>query len=83
MSAGPRSRHRRLLRPERQPRVLVDERLALLEDLEHLTHLHAAILAAAGRIVNAIPDVLAAETGIRTTLDMPLVTGRGLYGLPS
>src|SRR4029077_8276553 len=44
---------------------------------------YAAILAAAGRIVNAIPDVLAAEPGIRTTLDMPLVTGRGLYGLPS
>lgn len=46
-------------------------------------HNYAAILAAAGRIVNAIPDVLAAGTGIRTTLDMPLVTGRGLYGLPS
>jgi hypothetical protein len=46
-------------------------------------HNYAAILAAAGRIVNAIPDVLAAKTGIRTTLDMPLVTGRGLYGLPA
>jgi 2,4-diaminopentanoate dehydrogenase len=45
-------------------------------------HNYAAILAAAGRIVNAIPDVLAAEPGIRTTLDMPLVTGKGLYGLP-
>ena len=42
-------------------------------------HNYAAILAAAGRIVNAIPDVLAAPAGIRTTLDMPLVTGRGLY----
>ena len=40
---------------------------------------YAAILAAAGRIVNAIPDVVAAEHGIRTTLDMPLVTGKGLY----
>ncbi len=46
-------------------------------------HNYAAILAAAGRIVNAIPDVLAAQPGIRTTLDMPLVTGKGLYGLPS
>ena len=46
-------------------------------------HNYAAILAAAGRIVNAIPDVLAAEPGIRTTLDMPLVTGKGVYGLPS
>jgi len=44
---------------------------------------YAAILAAAGRIVNAIPDVLAAAPGIRTTLDLPFVTGKGLYGLPS
>jgi hypothetical protein len=42
-------------------------------------HNYAAILAAAGRIVNAIPAVVAAEPGIRTTLDLPLVTGRGLY----
>jgi 2,4-diaminopentanoate dehydrogenase len=44
---------------------------------------YAAILAAAGRIVNAIPDVLAAPPGIRTTLDLPLGTGKGLYGLPA
>jgi hypothetical protein len=44
-------------------------------------HNHAAIVAAAGRIVNAIPDVVAARPGIRTTLDMPLVTGKGLFGL--
>jgi hypothetical protein len=42
-------------------------------------HNYAAILAAAGRIVNAIPEVVAARPGIRTTLDMPLVTGRGVY----
>jgi 2,4-diaminopentanoate dehydrogenase len=42
-------------------------------------HNYAALLAAAGRIVNAIPDVVAAAPGIRTTLDMPLVTGKGLY----
>jgi hypothetical protein len=42
-------------------------------------HNYAAILAAAGRIVNAIPDVINAPAGIRTTLDMPLVTGKGLY----
>jgi 2,4-diaminopentanoate dehydrogenase len=29
--------------------------------------------------VNAIPDVVAAAPGIRTTLDMPLVTGKGVY----
>ena len=42
-------------------------------------HNHAAIVAAAGRIVNAIPDVVAAAPGIRTTLDLPLVTGKGRY----
>ncbi|MGH3724330.1 MAG: NAD(P)H-dependent amine dehydrogenase family protein [Mycobacterium sp.] len=42
-------------------------------------HNYAAILAAAGRIVNAIPGVIAAQPGIRTTLDMPLITGKGLY----
>ncbi|ULE32343.1 NAD(P)H-dependent amine dehydrogenase family protein [Mycobacterium sp. IDR2000157661] len=42
-------------------------------------HNYAAILAAAGRIVNAIPDVVAAPAGIRTTLDMPLATGKGVY----
>jgi 2,4-diaminopentanoate dehydrogenase len=41
-------------------------------------HNYAAILGAAGRIVNAIPDVLAAPAGIRTTLDLPLVTGKGV-----
>jgi 2,4-diaminopentanoate dehydrogenase len=41
-------------------------------------HNYAAILAAAGRIVNAIPDVVAAAPGIRTTLDLPLGTGKGL-----
>jgi hypothetical protein len=45
----------------------------------HGDHNYAAILAAAGRIVNAIPDVVAAPAGIRTTLDLPLVTGKGVY----
>ncbi|RRO14337.1 diacylglycerol kinase [Saccharopolyspora rhizosphaerae] len=42
-------------------------------------HNHAAIVAAAGRIVNAIPAVVAAEPGIRTTLDLPLGTGKGRF----
>ena len=42
-------------------------------------HNHAAIVAAAGRIVNAIPAVVAAAPGIRTTLDLPLITGKGIY----
>ncbi|AFM17638.1 hypothetical protein Mycch_2877 [Mycolicibacterium chubuense NBB4] len=45
----------------------------------HGDHNYAAILAAAGRIVNAIPDVVAAAPGIRSTLDLPLVTGKGTY----
>jgi hypothetical protein len=42
-------------------------------------HNHAAIAGAAGRIVNAIPAVIAAPPGIVTTRDLPLVTGQGLY----
>ncbi len=42
---------------------------------------YAAILAAAARIVNSIPDVVAAAPGIRTTLDLPLVTGRGVVSV--
>ncbi len=42
-------------------------------------HNYAAILVAAGRIVNSIPDVVAAAPGLHTTLDMPLVTGKGTY----
>jgi 2,4-diaminopentanoate dehydrogenase len=30
-------------------------------------------------VVNAIPAVVAAPPGIVTTLDLPVVTGRGLY----
>ncbi|WP_375482962.1 diacylglycerol kinase [uncultured Mycobacterium sp.] len=41
----------------------------------HGDHNHAAIVGAAGRIVNAIPAVVAAPPGIRTTLDLPLITG--------
>jgi hypothetical protein len=41
-------------------------------------HNYAAILVAAGRIVNAIPAVVDAPAGIRTTLDLPLVTGKGV-----
>ncbi len=42
-------------------------------------HNYAAILAAAGRIVNAIPDVVAAAPGVRATLDLPPATGNGVY----
>ncbi|KAA1246990.1 diacylglycerol kinase [Mycobacterium simiae] len=42
-------------------------------------HNHAGLVATAMRVVNAIPAVVAAEPGIRTTLELPLVTGKGLY----
>ena len=45
-------------------------------------HNHAGVLATAMRIVNAIPAVVAAPAGIRTTLDLPLVSGKGLYAAP-
>jgi hypothetical protein len=45
----------------------------------HGDHNHAGLVATAMRIVNAIPAVVAAAPGIRTTLELPLVTGRGLY----
>lgn len=45
-------------------------------------HNHAAIAGAAARIVNAIPAVIAAPPGIRTTLDLPLVSDVGVYCAP-
>jgi len=45
-------------------------------------HNHAAIAGAAARIVNAIPAVVAAPPGIRTTLDLPLVSEVALYAQP-
>jgi 4-hydroxy-tetrahydrodipicolinate reductase len=42
-------------------------------------HNHAGLVATAARVVNAIPAVVAAPPGITTTLDLPLITGKGLY----
>jgi hypothetical protein len=42
-------------------------------------HNHAGLVATAMRIVNAIPAVVAAPPGIVTTLDLPLISGKGLY----
>jgi 2,4-diaminopentanoate dehydrogenase len=44
-------------------------------------HNHAGLVATAMRVVNAIPAVVAAPSGILTTLDLPLITGRGLYSM--
>ncbi len=61
-----------------EPNYVVD----VVPSSAHGDHNHAAIVAACGRIVNAIPDVLAAPPGIRTTLDLPLPTGRGTFVRP-
>ncbi|WP_431231964.1 NAD(P)H-dependent amine dehydrogenase family protein [Mycolicibacterium psychrotolerans] len=45
-------------------------------------HNQAAIAGAAGRIVNAIPAVIAAPPGIRTTLNLPLVSEVELFAAP-
>jgi 2,4-diaminopentanoate dehydrogenase len=42
-------------------------------------HNHAGLVATAARVVNAIPAVVAAPPGISTTLELPLITGKGLY----
>jgi 4-hydroxy-tetrahydrodipicolinate reductase len=58
-----------------EPSYTVDLRLSS----PHGDHNHAGLVATAARVVNAIPEVVAAPPGIRTTLDLPLVTGKGLY----
>lgn len=42
-------------------------------------HNTAGLKATAMRLVNAVPAVVAAEPGLVTSLDLPLVTGRGLF----
>jgi 4-hydroxy-tetrahydrodipicolinate reductase len=41
-------------------------------------HNTAGLKATAMRLVNAVEAVVAAEPGLRTSLDLPLITGRGL-----
>ena len=48
-------------------------------DMEKGDHNYAAIASGAGRVVNAIPDVVAAAPGIRTTLDLPFSTAKGVF----
>jgi 4-hydroxy-tetrahydrodipicolinate reductase len=42
-------------------------------------HNHAGLVATAARVVNAIPAVIDASPGIVTALDLPPITGKGLY----
>ena len=49
---------------------------------EHGDHAVGGVLLAATRVVNAIPAVCAAPPGLLSALDVPLVTGRGLFRRP-
>ena len=49
----------------------VDRKPALI--VEHVTRLDAA------HRVNAIPAVCAARSGLMSALDLPMITGKGLY----
>lgn len=42
-------------------------------------HNYASIALGAGRVVNAIPHVVAAAPGIRTVLDLPVPTAKGVF----
>ncbi|WP_137148399.1 diacylglycerol kinase [Mycolicibacterium sp. CR10] len=48
----------------------------------HGDHNHAGLVATAARVVNAIPAVIDASPGIVTALDLPPITGKGLYARP-
>ena len=45
---------------------------------EHGDHNVSGMIVTAQRLVNAVPAVVAAQGGLVTALDLPLVTGRGL-----
>lgn len=45
---------------------------------EHGDHAVGGVILTATRLVNAIPDLVAAAPGAKTANDLPLVTGRGL-----
>jgi hypothetical protein len=47
---------------------------------EHGDHAVGGVVLTATRIVNAIPAVCKAPPGLLSALDLPLITGRGLYG---
>jgi 4-hydroxy-tetrahydrodipicolinate reductase len=49
---------------------------------EHGDHAVGGVLLAAARVVNAIPAVCAAPPGLLSALEVPLVTGRGLFTPP-
>lgn len=49
---------------------------------EHGDHAVGGLILTATRLVNAIPALCTAPTGLLSALDLPLITGRGLYRAP-
>ena len=45
---------------------------------EHGDHNVSGMIVTAQRLVNAVPAVVAADPGLISVLDLPLITGRGL-----
>lgn len=50
---------------------------------QHGDHAVGGVVVTATRLVNAIPAVCAAAPGLLSALDLPLITGRGLYRPPA
>ncbi len=50
---------------------------------EHGDHAVGGVVLTATRIVNAIPSVCDAPPGLLSALDLPLITGRGMYRPPA
>ena len=46
---------------------------------EHGDHAVGGVILTATRVINAIPAVCEAPAGLMTALDLPLITGKGLY----
>ena len=66
------------LLPDRDHRRADDAASTSRHHGEHGDHNVSGMIITAQRLVNAVPAVVAAEPGLVTALDLPLVTGRGL-----
>ena len=64
-------------------RVIIEgePRMKISMDMEdcHGDHAVGGVIQTATRMINAIPAVVAHEPGLMSALDLPLITGRGLY----
>ena len=74
--------HRRRLLPHRGHRRTVDD-VDFSHHGEHGDHNVSGMIVTAKRLVNAVHAVVAAEPGLVSALDLPLITGRGLVPEPT